>query len=275
MTDKTIRIRSKRSGKPDGFAITVQGLSHIARKIPCQDASRLIHVKGPRGKYLLAVTADGVGSCKFAKQASRCVVDSAAAFVQRRLARGERPSRKMLRGAMAFALNSLEKLAAELQQNSLDALGTTLDICLLDERSRAYVAHNGDGGMLFLGKKGTFDVTGKMNTLCGGVYTLDWQGKQGERAWAFHVRKNVAAVVMCTDGVFDALTEHGRMLHGEWFVRNQVFRAWNTKRQLHKHAERIRRSLTERRLTRDDITFVLLGFPKDMEAAARQIRLMQ
>lgn len=183
------------------YNITQRGQSHIESDTRCQDRSgiRVLQDKG----IVIAAVSDGVGSCALSDIGADCAVNTALNALTELLAQAELPLTgqsmgKMLRTAMNEAYDAVRKKSEELQVLEY-SLQSTLTVGVYDG-DVLYVAHAGDDGVVALLQDGRYCMVTVRHKgeEASSVYPL-----QSKSTWQFGMTKNVAAFVMCTDGVLD------------------------------------------------------------------------
>ena len=265
---------SRHSDHLYGFAFSEIGSAHIAMgNNQCEDSSLFQLLRSPKGKrYALLITADGVGSCRYAKEASNEVVEAAGSMIIQEIKEGFLPDRSMMKRAMETAEKSLICASERLKTPNTNELGTTLDIVLLDENGKVLLVHNGDGSIILLHRSGAIETTAKMNAPNGAVYTVDWLNAKNEHAWFIHESHNIACVISATDGVYDYMTYAGIGLNTNFFEKTRLLDTWKTKAQLNKRAEQLIRNMckSQLRITNDDMTLAIAGFSRSTSIAAKR-----
>ena len=267
---------NKTKNRISGCSFSLQGLDHIIMgNRPCEDSSFSQRFRCKKEhEYVLIGIADGVGSCRCSRIASNRVIEVVHHQIVREIKAGITPDCIMIERAMQAAHDALISTAEELNLPNTDELGTTLDIVLMDENGKAFIGHNGDGGIIILHRTGAIESTAKMNTPSGAVYTVDWESKDKKHAWAIHVTHNVAAIFVATDGIYDYLTDSGSGFRPEFLRQNHFLESWKKQSRLRRTASRLMHKMIQRTpsvlVTGDDITLAMAGFPGWIEPAAKK-----
>lgn len=135
---------------------SVQGASHMADNIPCQDAHlwRLL----PGGELLVAV-ADGAGSAPRSAEGARCAAEMAIAALEEAMRSGQPEDESAWRAMMLEAFRRAQKGLAELGGNpqELRSLATTLT-CLVAAGDTLVTGHLGDGLVMVQDGDGIFSA---------------------------------------------------------------------------------------------------------------------
>ena len=126
---------------------SVEGLSHIESKTPCQDYS--VVETSNNGKWVAIAVCDGAGSAKHSEIGSRLV---AKTFAQKLILLSQEldtrnPGNWINDFVIQQVLNVRESLRLEAQQDQLNDYHTTLVACLIGETG-GFVVHIGDGAII-------------------------------------------------------------------------------------------------------------------------------
>jgi serine/threonine protein phosphatase PrpC len=131
------------------------GSSHIAQKLPCQDAHETSVLEN--GTLIVAV-ADGAGSARRAEEGSRLATQSSTQYLVERLqiAHPKTPEEleALLEGALKAARTALEQLACG---EALKELATTLLLTVVTDRWLSTV-QIGDGAVVCRPQSGNLQV---------------------------------------------------------------------------------------------------------------------
>lgn len=188
------------------YNITLKGQSHINSDTRCQDRSgiRTLPDKG----IVIAAVADGVGSCALSDIGADCAVNAALEVLAQQLEQVELPLTgqimgRLLRTAMNAAYDAVSEKADKLEVH-MYTLQSTLTVGVYDG-DVLYVAHAGDDGVVALLADGRYCLVTVRHKgeEASSVYPL-----QSKNTWQFGMTKNVAAFVMCTDGVLDGFVRN-------------------------------------------------------------------
>lgn len=180
------------------YAVNEAGPSHRAAGLPCQDSFCVAHVaQGP----LVAAVADGLGSARLSQVGSSVASHCAVHALTRELA--EAPGPDAWCDALARAFSSAEKaVEATAAEQCADPgeLDTTLCVVVYDGRCAAW-GNAGDSGALCALTDGTYGrLTLQDRDEEGRVYPLCFDDR-----WSFGMARDVASVVLATDGVLECL----------------------------------------------------------------------
>ncbi len=147
-----------------------------------------------------AAVADGVGSCRFAREASSIAMSAFRQVMEESSldASDERGLLSALKNAFKAAKESIERYSED-NRLPVSEFETTLTALIYDGHS-IYYGHSGDGGIIALLDTGEYvSITRVQKGLDGeSVITLS----QDEH-WFFGSYRNVASVLLATDGVYN------------------------------------------------------------------------
>ncbi len=182
------------------YGFSVQGKSHIEKNIPCQDAGRAERLEA--GAYM-GIVADGVGSAAYAEIGSKMAVDSLFTYCNAHISPAMLPSEmeEVLRKGYQYAMDDTEAYAKE-KGIRTDAYDTTLSAVIFDEGTVVY-AHAGDGGIIVRCKDGQIEAVTSRQKGADGVSVRPLRA--GDSSWEFGMKKDVAAVLLLTDGMLDGV----------------------------------------------------------------------
>ena len=178
---------------------SIPGKTHKAKGIPCQDAcSCCLSANG----YHVMCVADGVSSSPHSQEASRIAVESIQTFWQDYSSAfaDEDSLLSALRSSFNYAYGQI--MAYRGNQYGYE---TTLHVAVICKNLGVFYGHVGDGGLFVWKSNGEVScLTEAMKDVDGfSVVTLS----AGPKAWHFgHLMdRNIASVLLVTDGVYDAL----------------------------------------------------------------------
>lgn len=180
------------------YGMSLQGNSHIANRIECQDAHAVKRVE----KWIVAAIADGLGSAKHSATGAKTAVDTLVRFVEENLPErwNEKDLGAALRLAYGAALRAVKKIAEE-QKQDIKEYDTTLTAVIYNGVNVVY-GHVGDGGVVTLSKYGDFSILTTAQK--GEEHNMTVPLRMGGEYWNFGTsRDSVCALFMMTDGVFD------------------------------------------------------------------------
>ncbi len=191
-----------------GFKISQQGAGHITSGLPNQDSADARTILPGCGPFpdgcLIAVTADGVGSCSNSAKGSSRAVSSALDFLTASLVKITQVDDKMmtdlLYNSFVAAWNAVEDLSYD-EEMPLPSYDTTLDAVIFNGED-LYYGHSGDGGIVTVYSDGTYEMITKRHKgeEANSVIPL----LAGPENWDFgKSEKSVASFAMMTDGVLD------------------------------------------------------------------------
>lgn len=187
------------------FCISQCGESHFERDDDCQDASLSKSVFAQRfnTEYIVAVIADGVGSCDFSKEGACKAVDSFVACVEHNLVNGtanndDEGMLHILEHSFKWALKSVNELSKK-EELPFGLFDSTLTGVIYDG-STAWFGHAGDDGIVVMHADGSFEAITHRHE---GEEPGSVRPLRNHATWEFDVSQNVASLVLMTDGVYD------------------------------------------------------------------------
>ena len=208
------------------YHFSIAGSSHETNGAPCEDASAVI-ANCTEG-WVIAASADGVGSCAHAKTGSTVAVQTALQTLINcfdiNLAASE--VHDIIRATFSAAFSAISQRAVE-EGNPIEDYETTLDIAIYDG-SVLHFGHSGDGGIFGMKKDGTFVEITQPQKEERFVIPLS----RGSEAWEIGTYEYpLVSVLLVTDGMRKALwqaqfrtaNKHGVNLPSELYVPNCTF----------------------------------------------------
>lgn len=194
-----------------GFAFSQQGSSHVLGGKPCQDYCDMRYLVKQR--TLIAVMADGLGSCSLSHIGAACAVQAALDTIAGTIqtlpvsakGRVKFDYEALFDRAFTVARQSVERLAEE-QQRPVPVYQSTLTAVIYNAGT-LYCCHVGDDGVVARFSDGTVGmVTRRMKgEEANSVYPLQ------TGMWEVTVSpKQVSGFMMATDGVLDAFVKDAR-----------------------------------------------------------------
>lgn len=187
------------------YGITQKGRYHKEDHSVCQDAHKIMK----RGAFVYLAVADGVGSNTHSHIASQIAVDASIDYCAEHI--NDKATMQdilnVMKDAFRGAKQNIEERATkgrekEPEEHKHFQYHTTLTLAVYTE-GRLYYGQSGDSGILVLNKDGLVElVTKQQRDSMGRVYPLAY----GEEHWVFgHYGKEVASILLATDGMLDAL----------------------------------------------------------------------
>ena len=187
-----------------GYGLSQRGSSHIENNLPCQDFNALRIVKTATHQFLVAIVADGLGSCVMSHEGSRAAVQTVAEHCEHALRQCTAPTdqqiQEILRDAFSMAWNAIENHASALNQIPF-SFYTTLTATVYDG-TKLHIGHIGDGGVVAVFRNNSIAMVTQRHKgdTANSVYPL----QSGENNWQFFtVDKPVIGYAVATDGVLD------------------------------------------------------------------------
>lgn len=193
------------------FCKSKTGIRHVQEGKMCEDASV---VRICADHTMVAVIADGIGSCKCSKIGAEIAVQSFADYVVHAYPYQEDAElmKNLLFTAAAAACRVVEERARKDGMNATE-YDCTLHAVIFSENTRkAYLFHAGDGMIVTISVYGEFETTSvKKHTGPGwnSVFPL----ASGIDTWEFEERSDIAAVILATDGLRTVLQPEDLLKH--------------------------------------------------------------
>ena len=196
----------------NGFKVSQRGAGHLVSGLPNQDSADARTILPGCGPFpegcLIAVTADGVGSCSNSAKGSSRAVSAALQFLTDALVKSVRIDDRMMNdllyNSFVTAWNAVEDLSYD-EEMPMPTYNTTLDAVVFNG-SDLYFGHSGDGGIVVLFRDGTCEMITERHKgeEAGSVIPL----LAGPVTWEFgKSEKSVASFAMMTDGVLDNVVD--------------------------------------------------------------------
>lgn len=185
------------------YGFSIQGKSHIARNIVCQDSSLAVQLKC--GLYM-GIVADGVGSARHADIGSKMAVEQLYRYCDNNVRRkqSETEIEAILKKGYQTAMRQIEKYVAK-EHGKPEEYDTTLSAVIYDGNTVVY-GHAGDGGII---ARYTDGVTKPVTSRQKGVDGISVRPlRAGSSSWEFGIVKEpVASVLLVTDGMLDSVIQ--------------------------------------------------------------------
>lgn len=185
------------------YGFSIQGKSHIARNIVCQDSSLAVQLKC--GLYM-GIVADGVGSARHADIGSKMAVEQLYRYCDSNVRRkqSETEIEAILKKGYQTAMRQIEKYVAK-EHGKPEEYDTTLSAVIYDGNTVVY-GHAGDGGII---ARYTDGVTKPVTSRQKGVDGISVRPlRAGSSSWEFGIVKEpVASVLLVTDGMLDSVIQ--------------------------------------------------------------------
>ena len=185
------------------YGFSIQGKSHIARNIVCQDSSLAVQLKC--GLYM-GIVADGVGSARHADIGSKMAVEQLYRYCDSNVRRkqSETEIEAILKKGYQMAMRQIEKYVAK-EHGKPEEYDTTLSAVIYDGNTVVY-GHAGDGGII---ARYTDGVTKPVTSRQKGVDGISVRPlRAGSSSWEFGIVKEpVASVLLVTDGMLDSVIQ--------------------------------------------------------------------
>ena len=179
------------------YSISQTGTDHIKHGIVNQD---YVKTKVINDSVAVAIVADGLGSAELSDIGSRLAVEYSMKSIEMSLNNSITDFNMLdyIRTAFIAAYKAVE-LESENNDNSIELYDTTLTMAVLIN-STLFYGHSGDGGIIALTTKGTYEqVTNQQRDTMGRVFPLFFTDK-----WEFgEYEKKVCAVLLATDGMLE------------------------------------------------------------------------
>lgn len=182
-----------------GFSLT--GTSHIKKNVGCQDAHK---IKKLENGWVIAATADGVGSAKHSAIGSKIAVETTVDSCEKSMLSDHNTDniKSVITDAYKCALESIVH-EAEKSGNRIEEYDTTLDLVIYNGTTIIY-GHSGDGGIIGLTTFGEYvSITSPQK---GIDYISVMPLRAGPGSWEIdRYEAELSTVLMVTDGMWDIL----------------------------------------------------------------------
>lgn len=242
------------------FGFSIEGLSHKKANAGCQDACLLRHITSKSNMFIAAI-ADGLGSCKYSDVGANIAIQTAVNFMERQLEENRDPDEDdivdYLKESMNAALLEVESVA-EKNNRSVYEYCSTLTVVVYNENT-AFVAHAGDDGVVVINDTGQY---GLITTRHKGETASSVMPLQNRDTWEFLIVRNIASVIMATDGVLNSF------VHKEKEQNRLLFPFISPLTRLGNKEEDVKNIMSEyldlfqsdeyQEMVEDDLTFVVI-----------------
>lgn len=193
------------------------GKSHINLNIECQDSHKCIISED--GSTTITALADGVGSSKFAKDGAQTAVNAAIEVCRKHFPIEKNP--EDFKAVIRMAMIAAEKeviACAKRENDSLVEFATTLMV-VIGVDDVFYYGFCGDGGIIAIRNGLVEKITTPQKGDDGeSVITLI----SGSSTMEFGIIKNVDALAIATDGVYDKLCDNRLCINKDSGVYNNL-----------------------------------------------------
>ena len=189
------------------YGLSLQGTSHVAANIVCQDAHKIAQL--PNGRIAAAI-ADGVGSSKHSDIAAKIAVDTVIETIAKSMLNPE----YTIKLGFITALHNI-RCQARLRGDVIKNYDTTLTVAVYDGERICY-GHCGDGGIIGLSNSGEYIPITQVQK--GDEHNMVIPLRAGLNYWKFgSTDEKFASLIMMTDGLLDIAMPS--LLSGGVYVR--------------------------------------------------------
>ena len=242
------------------FGFSIKGLSHKKTNMGCQDACLLKPITSKSNIFIAAI-ADGLGSCKYSDAGANIAIHAAANYLEKQLEEDNDSDEDCmvayLKEAMNVALLKVESVA-EKNNRSVYEYCSTLTVVVYNENT-AFIAHAGDDGVVVINDTGQY---GLITTRHKGETASSVMPLQNRDTWEFLIVRNIASVIMATDGVLNSF------VHKEKEQNRLLFPFISPLTRLGNKEEDVKNIMSEyldlfqsdeyQEMVEDDLTFVVI-----------------
>lgn len=192
------------------YGLSLQGTSHIANDIVCQDAHK---IKVLQNGTVAAAIADGVGSSKHSDIAAKIAVNTVINTIETGLLCNT-DAEYIIKLGFITAFHNI-KCEANANKQPFSYYDTTLSVIVYDGKRIAY-GHVGDGGIIGLTISGDYKSITKVQK--GDEHNTVIPLRIGLSGWVFgSCDMDFCALLMLTDGLLDIVMPS--LLSGGVYVR--------------------------------------------------------
>lgn len=184
------------------YGFSIQGKGHIEKGVVCQDASIVKRIKA--GRYA-GIVADGVGSAAQSDIGAKLAVKTLFLYCEKHITETntEAEIEGILSSGYEFALNQIEQYAKK-QKADIADFDTTLSAAIYDGETVVF-GHAGDGGIVARGVDGNISMATSRQKGADGISVRPL--RSGSGSWVFGTVKQVASVLLVTDGMLDGFVQ--------------------------------------------------------------------
>lgn len=179
------------------YGVTRQGAYHVKKNVVCQDAHKINVInKG----FAIAAVADGLGSELYTDVASKIAVEASTSYCVENINEedSEQDILRTIKESFSIALNKIND-TADAEGHDKDQYDTTLALAVYI-KGNVFFGNSGDSGIIVLNADGTYEsITTQQRDENGCVFPLFF----GEDKWEFGTKKNVASILLATDGMYE------------------------------------------------------------------------
>ena len=181
------------------YGVTQIGPYHIKNNIVCQDAHYILKMSD---QCVIAAVADGLGSERYSDAASKIASQTAVEYCAERYSSDLSDEEVSNLIAQAFRISQcMIEETCQKNGHEITDYDTTLDLVIFNS-GLVYFGHAGDSGIIVQTDDGLYaPLTIQDRDEMGRVFPLCF-----EERWTFgKAEKNVASVMLCTDGIFEII----------------------------------------------------------------------
>lgn len=184
------------------YGFSIQGKGHIERGVVCQDSNKAGRIES--GHYI-GIVADGVGSAPHSDIGSDIAVKSLFQYCNDYITRSSARDviEEILSDGYFYALSQVSEYAKN-QRVVIEDFDTTLSAVVYDGETVVY-GHAGDGGIIVKNLDGTIKPITSRQKGADGISVRPLRA--GKSSWDFGVEKEVASVLLVTDGILDSVIQ--------------------------------------------------------------------
>lgn len=186
------------------YGFSLVGKSHLTNGTCCQDNHK---IKRLSNGWVIAASADGVGSAKNSQIGSKIATETVVSFCDEYMPWDYSVIgiKSMLRTAYNYAFKSVLK-EAEKTGEPIESYDTTLNIVIFDGHRIIY-GHSGDGAIIGLNTFGQFVTLTTPQKGADGITVLPL--RSGYTQWVIDsYDEDLVSVLIMTDGMLDILSPY-------------------------------------------------------------------
>ncbi len=184
------------------YGFSIQGKGHIERGVVCQDSNKAGRIES--GHYI-GIVADGVGSAPHSDIGSDIAVKSLFQYCNDYITGSSTHDEieEILSDGYFYALSQVSEYVRN-QRAVIEDFDTTLSAVVYDGETVVY-GHAGDGGIVVKNLDGTIKPITSRQKGADGISVRPLRA--GKSSWDFGVEKEVASVLLVTDGILDGVIQ--------------------------------------------------------------------